>query len=166
MTHLTRLFAHNAWADDLALGALRRASVEDPRTARALTLFAHVVGAEEVWVARIEGRDSRTAVWPRLGVDECDALAREVHAALRTHAERTDVATEIRYRNSAGAEFVTRLDDILLHVALHGAYHRGQIALLLRDAGAEPAPTDYIAFARGAPAATRASAEQTSQSSA
>ena len=38
---------------------------------------------------------------------------------------------------------------------LHGAYHRGQIALLLREGGAEPAPTDYIAFVRGAPAATR-----------
>jgi uncharacterized damage-inducible protein DinB len=40
---------------------------------------------------------------------------------------------------------------------LHGAYHRGQIALLIRQAGAVPAPTDYVAFVRGAPTATRSS---------
>jgi uncharacterized damage-inducible protein DinB len=40
-------------------------------------------------------------------------------------------------------------------VALHGSYHRGQIALLVRAGGSTPAPTDYIAFIRGAPAATR-----------
>jgi uncharacterized damage-inducible protein DinB len=45
--------------------------------------------------------------------------------------------------------------DMLLHVALHGAYHRGQIALLVRAGGSTPSPTDYIAFIRGAPAATR-----------
>jgi uncharacterized damage-inducible protein DinB len=45
-------------------------------------------------------------------------------------------------------------------VALHGAYHRGQIAAALRGAGAVPEPTDFIAFARGSAAATRADAER------
>jgi uncharacterized damage-inducible protein DinB len=47
------------------------------------------------------------------------------------------------------------VDDILLHVALHGSYHRGQVALLVREAANKPAPTDYIGFVRGVPAATR-----------
>jgi len=38
---------------------------------------------------------------------------------------------------------------------MHGCYHRGQVAMLIRDGGGTPAPTDYIAFVRGAPAATR-----------
>jgi uncharacterized damage-inducible protein DinB len=44
---------------------------------------------------------------------------------------------------------------MLVHVALHGQYHRGQVALLLRASGFEPATTDYIAWTRGVPAATR-----------
>ena len=32
-----------------------------------------------------------------------------------------------------------------------------QIALLIRQAGAVPAPTDYVAFVRGAPTATQSS---------
>jgi len=34
--------------------------------------------------------------------------------------------------------------DILTHVLLHSAYHRGQIAVDLRAAGLTPAYTDYI----------------------
>jgi uncharacterized damage-inducible protein DinB len=48
------------------------------------------------------------------------------------------------------------VEDILLQIFLHGTYHRGQVALLLRQGEATPAPTDYIAYVRGAPAATRA----------
>jgi uncharacterized damage-inducible protein DinB len=61
----------------------------------------------------------------------------------------------ITYRNSAGDEYTSTLEDILTHVSLHGAYHRGQIAASVRAAGDTPTATDYIAFARGAPAATR-----------
>ena len=61
------------------------------------------------------------------------------------------------YRNSAGNQFTSTLEDILTHVTLHGSYHRGQVASLIRSAGDTPSPTDYIFFARGAPAATRQS---------
>jgi uncharacterized damage-inducible protein DinB len=60
---------------------------------------------------------------------------------------------QVHYSNTAGAEFDSRIGDIMMHVLLHCAYHRGQVALLLRTAGAEPEPTDFIAFCRGAPAA-------------
>ena len=62
---------------------------------------------------------------------------------------------EVAYSNSAGVAFHSTVEDILLQVAMHGSYHRGQIALLLRQEGAEPAATDFIGFARGVPAATR-----------
>lgn len=52
------------------------------------------------------------------------------------------------YRSSQGTPFQTSVGDILMHLASHGAYHRGQIALLLRQAGAEPLNTDFITFVR------------------
>ena len=61
------------------------------------------------------------------------------------------LAREVDYRNSAGQAFRNRVDDVLAHVALHGSYHRGQLALLARQGGGTPALTDYIAFVRGAP---------------
>ena len=72
-------------------------------------------------------------------------------------ASLTPVAldTRVAYTNSAGQAFETPVGEILVHVALHGQYHRGKVNLLLRSAGFDPAPTDYIAWVRGAPAATR-----------
>jgi uncharacterized damage-inducible protein DinB len=45
-------------------------------------------------------------------------------------------------------EFQTPIKDLLMHVALHGSYHRGQIAQALRLAGGEPVNTDFITFVR------------------
>jgi uncharacterized damage-inducible protein DinB len=149
---LSRLLDHLAWADEQALRSLRGAAA--PPTA-ALAIYAHIIGAEHVWAARITGRPARVAVWPELTLEACTALSAENHAALRAVLDTDALDRMVHYRNSAGAEFDSRVDDILLHVALHGAYHRGQVSRALREAGATPFPTDYIAFVRGAPAATR-----------
>ncbi|MGH7670969.1 MAG: DinB family protein, partial [Gemmatimonadaceae bacterium] len=64
----------------------------------------------------------------------------------------------VAYRNSAGKEFSSAVGEMLTQVATHGCYHRGQIAALVRAAGDEPQSTDFIAFARGAPSATKSGA--------
>lgn len=154
--HLARLFAHLAWADDRALGALRAA----PSPAQAwIELLAHVLGSEHVWLARLHERPAEVAIWPTLTLDGCAELAMANRLGYDTFlAELTPRALGrgVSYRNSAGQAFMSTVEDILLHVAMHGSYHRGQIAAAMRRGGAEPAPTDYIAFVRGAPAATRA----------
>ena len=152
-SYLRKLVAHLEWADAAVLDALRRSPDTD---ARALTLYAHTLGAESVWLARIAGRVPDVAIWPTLTLEDAAALGRrnaEEIAALVASVTDDDLAREIEYRNSAGQQFRTRLEDILLHVALHGSYHRGQVSLVIRGSGGEPAPTDYIAFIRGAPAA-------------
>lgn len=149
------LFAHLEWADTLVRESLREGAAESPR---ALELYAHVLGAEAVWLSRLHGVATEVPVWPAADFEACAKLMGETHAGLAGFIDSLDEAAlerTVNYRNSAGVEFDSRIGDILLHVMLHGAYHRGQVALLLRDAGATPAPTDYIAFVRGAPAATR-----------
>jgi uncharacterized damage-inducible protein DinB len=162
---LRRLLGHLRWADQRALAALRGAK---PLPAQALGIYAHILGAESVWLERIRAQQAPQAgqahqglpVWPRLSLEQCGPHAEDLHAAfarlLRDLGE-ADLGREIAYVNSAGQAFTNRLDDILLHVFLHGTYHRGQVALLVRQGGSEPVPTDYIAFVRGVPAATRTS---------
>jgi uncharacterized damage-inducible protein DinB len=123
---------------------------------RGITFYGHILGAEAAWLARIGGRVYEGKIWPTLSLDEAAALAAQnaadLHALIAPLTE-SDLAREIEYRNSAGREFRSTLEDILLHVALHGAYHRGQVALVIRGGGGEPIATDYIGFIRGAPAA-------------
>lgn len=153
---LARLYAHMRWADTRAREALRDspgALVE-----RALELYCHVLGAEHVWLTRLRGDQATVAVWPRLSVRDAEVLAEQLHTSFDAYLDSLrpgDLDRDVTYANSAGQEFTSRVEDILLHVALHGSYHRGQVAMLIRDGGGTPAPTDYIAFVRGSPAATR-----------
>jgi uncharacterized damage-inducible protein DinB len=152
--HLTRVFQHLEWADARVLESLRDAQSVLKRD---LDLYAHILGSEHVWLSRIHGSRAKVAIWPTLTFGECEQLAAENAAAYqKLAAELTPQSRErrITYRNSAGDQFTSTLEDILTHVSLHGAYHRGQIASSLRAAGDTPVPTDYIAFVRGAPAAT------------
>jgi uncharacterized damage-inducible protein DinB len=155
---LARLYEHMVWADLGARDALRAMPAGSPTLARAVELFAHVAGAEHVWLCRLEGRPAEFPVWPALELEAAARLAADSGQALRALVSRLDdagLAREVEYVNSAGRSFRTRADDILLQVATHGSYHRGQIALLTRDGGGQPAGTDYVSFVRGVPAATR-----------
>ncbi len=152
---IRKLFAHLVWADDRVLDALSAAPAIEPVW---LELFGHILGAEHVWLARLREEPATVAVWPALSVEQCRALARETRAGydmLLAGLDPAGLGRLISYRNSAGQDFRSSVEDILLHVALHGSYHRGQVASLMRRGGAAPAATDYIAYVRGVPAAPR-----------
>ena len=59
-----------------------------------------------------------------------------------------DLVRTIAYVNSKGQRWDSPIEDVLVHVLMHGAYHRGQIASALREAGVTPPYTDYIHAAR------------------
>lgn len=155
MQYLSRLLGHLAWADDRVLAALRSATNPDPSCRE---LFAHVLAAEHVWLARLKGETPTHPVWPDLSLEQCAALVQTNQRALTAYVDALSLERlqqGVTYVNSAGRQFTSSIEDILLHVALHGSYHRGQIAWALRKGGSVPIATDYIAFVRGAPAATR-----------
>src|SRR5256885_4889333 len=53
---LTRLFDHLAWADAAAREALRTLPADSEEVVRARSLYAHLAGAEHVWLARLMER--------------------------------------------------------------------------------------------------------------
>jgi uncharacterized damage-inducible protein DinB len=150
---LTALFDHLVWADARTLEALRAMPPDGAETARAWAIYAHLAAAAHTWLARLEGRTPVHPVWPALEPGAATALAQESAAALRARAAACDaaeLARPVAYRTSSGAALVNTVGEILAHVALHGSYHRGQLALLARQGGGAPAVTDFIAFARAA----------------
>jgi uncharacterized damage-inducible protein DinB len=158
---MRRMWEHAAWADALLLAALESTQ---PPPEEAWREYSHVLGAASVWLDRLLQRPARVAVWPELSRQEAAILAAELRAQYTAYldtltADALDVA--VPYVNSAGQSFATPAGDMLLQVMLHGQYHRGKVNLLLRQTDLAPVPTDYIAFARGVPAATTADALRT-----
>jgi uncharacterized damage-inducible protein DinB len=145
---LLRLLAHMRWADSLVADALTTDPLPDPEAVR---LLAHIAAVEHLWYARIHERPPEVAVWPTLSVSDARELAArhaDLFDALVTGADERALARRVTYRNSAGRTYESSVADIVMHVSMHGGYHRGQIARQLRAAGREPPYTDYIQFTR------------------
>lgn len=150
--HVHRLFRHMSWADDRLITLMEGLDVDAEAEREILRLFAHVVAAERVWLLRATGGDaSSVPIWPDWPLGETARAAGDTRAGyerlLDALTER-DLGRVVEYRNSQGAAFHTALGDILLHVAMHGSYHRGQIAAAVRRGGGEPVNTDFITYVR------------------
>jgi uncharacterized damage-inducible protein DinB len=144
VSHLQRLFAYDEWANREALNAIRSAS---PPPQRSLGLLAHIFSAERLWYERLTGQKPSLPVWPTPTLEQCEAQARELPALWKQYLAASTEATlarTVNYKNSKGEPWDSRTEDVLLHVVMHSAHHRGQIAADLRAAGATPAYTDFI----------------------
>jgi uncharacterized damage-inducible protein DinB len=143
---LQALLDYDHWANQEVIKALM-----DYSTPRALSLMAHIIAAERVWLSRIRGEESPVAVWPDLTIEECMVLAAELPARWRSVLDDfvgEKLATVIRYTSIKGEPFENTVEQMILQVVTHSGYHRGQIASEMRAAGVTPASTDFIVAVR------------------
>lgn len=141
--HLRRQFAYDAWANGEVLAAIRANAGDE----RGLQLLSHIVAAERLWLERLEQQPQSLPVWPKADLGWCEAQAAELSRLWMEYLQRItgeDLARKISYRNSKGEVWASTIEDVLTHVVLHSAYHRGQIASHMRSIGQTPAYTDFI----------------------
>lgn len=146
LSHLADLRAHGEWADHQLLVAARAA-----QTPIAIRELAHVRGAQEIWLSRIEQRAPSFGVWPEMSIEQLADAGAAVDAAWRARFSTFDedaLARPISYRSIAGDPFTTPLGEILTHLFLHGHYHRGKANAALSAAGVTPVSVDYILWQR------------------
>lgn len=151
---LKDLFRHSSIYDKKLLEKIQ---VANGQVAEVMKEFLHIIGAKEVWLARLQHRVSEAAVWPVVNENEVVGFYNRIEEKFNTYLSglgQSDMTTIVEYKNRAGQKFADKVGDILLHIILYSQYHRGKINLLLRQYGYEPVPADYIAYVRGAPAVT------------
>lgn len=142
--HLQQLFAYDDWANRETAQSVLRAAAAPGKAQR---ILAHLVGTQWLWYARLRQETPRMAVWPELSPAECLAELPQLRAAWEGYFAALDppaLQRVVSYTNTKGERWSDSVHDILMHIVLHGGYHRGQVATLLRDSGHEPAYTDFI----------------------
>ena len=156
---LRRLFEYDSWANERACNAC------EPLTPEQFTqhiessfpsirdTLAHIMGAQWIWLERFHGRNPT-------GLPAADSFADLMSLRGRWSVVRNDLLAYINelseddlghpfeYRNFKGSLFRDSPGPVLLHLANHGTYHRGQVTTMLRQLGAKPVSTDMIAFHR------------------
>jgi uncharacterized damage-inducible protein DinB len=122
---------------------------------KAVDLMAHLVVARRLWLYRFGVAAAQPpALFPeRVALDGLQAQF-EAMEQLWDHylsmLTDDDVGRVFEYRSMEGDRYRNTIDEILTQLYGHSLYHRGQIALLLRQIGAEPAATDFVFWARQA----------------
>jgi uncharacterized damage-inducible protein DinB len=137
---LQHLFNYDEWANREILTVLKKSGTD-----RSRKLLAHILSAERLWLERIQQKPQSIAVWPDPSLERCEKEFDDLAAAWKRYLQsEADLERTVTYKNSKGEPWSSRVEDILLHVITHSAYHRGQIAADLRAAGIQPAYTDFI----------------------
>ncbi len=112
-----------------------------------ISLLNHILNAQQVWNSRIIIETS-FGVWqinPDKKILEINQSNFENSIKILNERNLDEI---IVYINSKGDEFQNSIQEIFFHFINHSTYHRGQIAMLMKQAGLEPINTDYIFYKR------------------
>lgn len=157
MISLSDLLAYDRWANHQYLDVL--ATLTDEQFTRKLggsfvsvhDTLLHLAWAEWVWTKRW----NRTSPQVRATPDQfptCESIrsymkdVEEAQMRIFEHGQ-PDIATiRIRYTNLKREEWEYTLEQMVHHLTMHSAYHRGQLATLLRQLDVVPPTTDYLVY--------------------
>ena len=117
-----------------------------------LRTFAHLYGADALWLARWQGHatvglpggDLLTMAALR---NVWDLLIPEQQAFVEA-LKPVDLGREVHYRDTAGTPYHTPLGILLMQVATHGNHHRSEIATMLTMVAGSPPDTGLIVWHR------------------
>jgi uncharacterized damage-inducible protein DinB len=144
---IRKRFEYDNWAIERELAAL-----ENVHNHEALRMLGHILAAKKIWLARLNGQDSSgIETFPTVSLIDCRKEATEIADSYDRFLNSMNsdlLGSTITYKNTKGDEFTTPIKEVLEHLVYHSAYHRGQIALLLRQNGDSAVNTDFITFTR------------------
>jgi len=153
------LYDYNAWANHrtvaacAALGEERFTSDLGSSFRSVRDTLVHILGVEWLYLERFRGRSPAELLPGEHFPDLARVCARwpEIETELLQFvaaAGAEDLARVQEYRTTKGAPVSNPLWQSLQHLVNHSTYHRGQVAMLLRQLGAQPNFTDLIYFYR------------------
>jgi len=158
VTEFRRMFEYEQDAHRKMLDSLRAAAGEhgdEPAFRQAINLAEHLAAARLIWLGRFGRFEGAPTTWfPNTAttVQELDVPFNRMHAAWAGYLARLDdeeLGRQFVYKSLTDeGRFTDVVRDILFQLFGHSFYHRGQIALLLRKIGAEPALTDLVYWTR------------------
>jgi uncharacterized damage-inducible protein DinB len=147
------LYEYNRWANhrlfDFAVGLGEEVCGRDlgkhfsvPTVTR---MFAHLYGAEWVWLSRWKGTSPNAIPGAELTTmaavrQRWDGLEGEERAFMDGLGE-ADLTRSVDYRNTEGKAYSAPLGQLLQHVANHATHHRSEIATMVTLLSSSPPDT-------------------------
>lgn len=117
-----------------------------------IVLISHILLAQQVWLQRLTKKEVIKSVWENLSIQEMEDVLIDNLNNFISYVDKisTDqLESELTYSNIKGdMTFTNTISEILSHLSIHSAYHRGQVVQLLKETGVPLPSTDYIVYCR------------------
>jgi len=134
------------------LSSVPASARSSPDFERAVGKLAHLVAARHFWLFRLGVSTDRPESWfPRTPLEELPAAVADIErrwVAYLGQLTEADLAAECLLTREDGTRYRWRLVDLLTQLFGHAWYHRGQLALLVRELGGAAVDTDFIFWNR------------------
>jgi uncharacterized damage-inducible protein DinB len=113
--------------------------------AKVVRMFAHLYGADWIWLSRWKGTSPTTLPGAELTTmavvrGKWDALEAEQKAFVDGLSD-ADLARVVEFKNTEGKPFSAPLGQLLQHVANHATHHRSEIATMVTMLSGSPPDT-------------------------
>ena len=158
------LYQYDRWANNRVLQATSRLSAEEFtrdlggsfRSVR--DTLVHIIGGEWIWLRYWKEPPTNSALLTSLRTrrdllfnpDSFPNVATVQLKWAEVENEQTEfvngLTDELLERMLSFRATQVRLMHLMQHLANHSTYHRGQVALMMRQLGAEPVATDFHVF--------------------
>lgn len=146
--YFINLFEYENWANK-EIGNLLLTLSEPPE--KAMSLMSHIINAQIVWLSRLKKVASDVKVWQLYSKSEISGALEKSSSDLSdfiNNISESDIESVIEYANTKGEKFRSGVKDILTHMSIHSAYHRGQIIIEIKPFVQTVSYTDYIHYVR------------------
>ena len=132
---------YNHWANECYIEKLSTLSI-----GKGHEILGHILTAHSLWLDRINAEPFRYGIWQNIPKENWRKLNNDNYQRSMNILEHKVPESIIEYEDHKGNFQVKWLRDIISHINLHGAYHRGQLAFMLRQSNIIPPITDYSDF--------------------
>jgi len=149
---LRDFYDYNAYANEHLVNVASGAPQE--KLGEIVPTLGHIAAAQINWLERWQtGVNQRSRVLIQAEMRSLDDVRQALARSHPDLSEYLDSLTEVQldsdleFRDSSGAVTVTPLWQLMLHVANHGTYHRGEVAAALTALGHSPGDLDFFYWA-------------------
>ncbi len=151
------LYGYNRWANRRLLRAAQLLKWQDFTKDLGAShgsirgTLVHILWGEWLWLRRWRGESPKQVIAPeefpdwRAVESRWNGVEQEHNMFLESLTDEL-LIRRVSYENLEGVRWEYSLAEMMQHLANHSSYHRGQVAVLLRQLGQTPPATDSLVF--------------------
>jgi len=158
---IERLFRYKAHSNDELLEVMRQFDDASPAKQIAITVLSHTYVVDRIFAATLRGIEHGFTSPNASQSPSLEELSEAIKTSDRwyidyvSRLDKVQLAERIDFTFTDGEPGRMSREEMLLHVAMHGGGHRGQIGMIMMENSIMPPADRFTSYLHKAEAATR-----------